>query len=116
MSVHRPSFASIFGVMVRATFSYLSAPSAHFDFDYYVGRHVPLARRLLEPVRIEVDRCISAEERGSAPRCLCVAHLYFTALEDYYRALETHGDELGRDVENYTDAELEILVSELLPL
>jgi uncharacterized protein (TIGR02118 family) len=100
--------------MIRATFSYLSAPSARFDFDYYVGRHVPLARRLLEPVRIEVDRCVSAEERGSAPRSVCVAHLYFATLEDYYGGLETHGDELGRDVPNYTNAELEILVSEIL--
>ncbi|HVW24736.1 MAG TPA: EthD family reductase [Polyangiaceae bacterium] len=100
--------------MIRATFSYLSAPSAHFDFDYYVDRHVPLARRLLEPVRIEVDRCVSAEERGSAPRAVCVAHLYFATLDDYYRGLETHGDALGRDVPNYTNAELEVLVSEIL--
>ena len=100
--------------MIRATFSYLSTPEAHFDFDYYVGRHVPLARRLLEPVRVEVDRCVSAEERGSAPRALCVAHLHFETLEDYYRGLDAHGDELARDVPNYTNAELEILVSEIL--
>lgn len=101
-------------VMIRATFSYLAAPSAHFDFTYYVERHLPLARRLLEPVRVEVDRGVSGEERGSAPRSVCVAHLYFATLEDYYRGLETHGDELGRDVPNYTDADLEILVSELI--
>jgi uncharacterized protein (TIGR02118 family) len=100
--------------MIRATFSYLMAPSAHFDFAYYVERHIPLAQRLLEPVRVEVDRCVSGEERGSAPRCVCVAHLYFATLEDYYRGLERHGDELGSDVPNYTDAELEILVAEII--
>ena len=100
--------------MIRATFSYLAGPSVRFDFTYYVERHMPLARRLLEPVRAEVDRCVSSEERGSAPRCVCVAHLYFTTLEDYHRALESHGDELAGDVPNYTDAELEILVSEII--
>ena len=102
------------GGMIRATFSYLAAPSARFDFTYYVERHIPLARRLLEPTRVEVDRCVSGEERGSAPRYICVAHLYFATLEDYYCGLESHGDELGRDVANYTDTELEILVSEIV--
>jgi uncharacterized protein (TIGR02118 family) len=100
--------------MIRATFSYLAAPSAHFDFTYYVEHHIPLARRLLAPVRVEVDRGVSGEERGTVPRSVCVAHLYFATLDDYYDALATHGDELGRDVPNYTDAELEILVSELI--
>ena len=100
--------------MIRASFSYLSGPSAHFDFGYYVDRHIPLARRLLDPVRLEVDRGVSAEERGSAPRCTCVAHLYFASLDDYYRALDAHGEELGEDMPNYTNAELEILVSEII--
>ena len=100
--------------MIRATFSYLAAPSTHFDFTYYVERHIPLARRLLAPVRVEVDRGVSGEERGTAARCVCVAHLYFATLDDYYDALATHGDELGRDVPNYTDAELEILVGEII--
>lgn len=100
--------------MVRASFSYLSAPSSHFDFTYYVDRHLPLARRLLNPTKIEVDRGVSGEERGSAPRYACVAHLYFASLEDYYTALEAHGEELGEDVPNYTNAELEIQVSEIV--
>jgi uncharacterized protein (TIGR02118 family) len=100
--------------VIRASFSYLSAPSSHFDFAYYVDRHLPLARRLLNPIRIEVDRGVSGEERGSVPRCTCVAHLYFESLEDCYQALETHGEELGHDVPNYTNAALEILVSEII--
>ncbi len=100
--------------MVRATFSYLKSASTRFDFTYYLTHHVPLAKRLLAPVRLEVDRGVSGEERGSEPRCVCVAHLYFATLDDYYAALETHGDELGRDVPNYTDAELEILVTEIV--
>jgi uncharacterized protein (TIGR02118 family) len=100
--------------MVRASFSYLSAPSSHFDFIYYVDRHLPLARRLLNPIKIEVDRGVSGEERGSTPRYTCVAHLYFASLDDYYLALETHGEELGEDMPNYTNAELEIVVSEIV--
>jgi uncharacterized protein (TIGR02118 family) len=100
--------------MVRATFSYLNTPSTHFDFSYYVEQHIPRARGLLNPLRVEVDRCLSGEERGSLPRYICVVYLYFASLEDYLSALSAHGDELGRDVPNYTNAELEVLVSEVI--
>jgi uncharacterized protein (TIGR02118 family) len=100
--------------MVRVAFAYLFAPSVKFDFSYYVDRHLPLARSLLKPVRVEVDRGLSGEERGSVPRYVGVAYLYFEAVEDHYRALEEHGDALGNDVPNYTNAALEICVSEVV--
>lgn len=101
--------------MIRASFLYRSAPEGRFDFDYYVGRHVPLARRLLAEhalLRLEVDRGVSAEERGSTPPYVCAAHLYFASVEHFYIAMDAVGDELGRDVPNYTDLVMDVLVSE----
>jgi uncharacterized protein (TIGR02118 family) len=105
--------------MVRVTIAYLSARATgtHFDFDYYLGTHVPLAKRLLGPsgmTRIEVDRGFSGEERGSAARAVCVAHLLFESAERFYDAMALHGDELALDVPHYTDYDLEIQVSDVL--
>jgi len=103
--------------MVRATFSYLAATGSRFDFDYYLGTHVPLAKRLLGPsgmIRIEVDRGVSGEERGSLARAVCVAHLFFESAERFYEGMALHGDELALDVPRYTDHELETQVSEVV--
>ena len=103
--------------MIRASFLYPTTAGTRFDFDYYLERHVPMARRLLEGlglVKLEVDRGVSGEEPGSAPRYVCVAHLYFETLDAFHRAMETAGDELGADVPNYTDVEIETQVSDIV--
>ena len=103
--------------MIRASFLYPTTAGARFDFDYYLERHVPLARRLLARlglVRLEIDRGVSGEERGSEPRWVCVAHLYFETPEDFHRAMDAAGDELGADVANYTDIPIEVQVSDIV--
>lgn len=103
--------------MIRASFLYPAAPGARFDFGYYLGRHVPFARRVLASqglVRMEIDRGLSGEEPGSAPRYVCAAHLYFASVEAFYAAMAATGDELGRDVQNYTDVDIETQVSEII--
>jgi uncharacterized protein (TIGR02118 family) len=101
--------------VIRASFLYPAG--GRFDFDYYLDRHVPLARRLLGGfglVKLEIDRGLSSEERGSEPRCVCAAHLYFENVEDFYRAMDAVGDELGADVPNYTDIAIEVQVSDIV--
>jgi uncharacterized protein (TIGR02118 family) len=103
--------------VIRASFFYPATPGARFDFEYYLDRHVPLARRLLGDhglVKLEIDRGVSGEELGSEPRWVCVAHLYFESVEDFYRALDAVGDELGADVPNYTDIAIETQVSDIV--
>jgi uncharacterized protein (TIGR02118 family) len=103
--------------MIRASFLYRASPTARFDFGHYLDRHVPFARRVLSEhglVKLEVDRGISGEEAGSAPPYVCAAHLYFASAEAFYGAMAAVGDELGRDVPNYTDAEIETQVSEIV--
>jgi uncharacterized protein (TIGR02118 family) len=103
--------------MIRATVLYPNVPGSRFDFDYYLRTHVPFARTLLGSsglVRLEVDRGVSGEEEGSAPPYTCAAHLYFHSESAFYAAMTAHGEELGSDVERYTDVELSIQVSEIL--
>jgi uncharacterized protein (TIGR02118 family) len=103
--------------MIRASVLYANAPGGRFDFDYYLGTHLPFARGLLGSaglVRIEVDRGVSGEDAGTTARYACVAHLYFETVDAYYAAMAEHGEALGEDVPNYTDLELEIQVSEIV--
>lgn len=103
--------------MIRAVVLYPAAPGHHFDFAYYLARHVPMARELLVPeglVRLEVDRGASGEELGSPPRYVCMASMYFETLEDYERAMARHGESLGADVPNYTNVEPFVQVNEII--
>ena len=103
--------------MIRASFLYAATPGGRFDFDYYLERHVPFARRLLSDaglVRMEIDRGVSGEEPGSLPRYVCAAHLYFESASAFYEAMAACGDALGADVPNYTDVEIETQVSEIV--
>jgi len=103
--------------MIRASVLYPNVPGVRFDFGYYLGTHVPLARELLGSaglIRLEADRGVSGEEPGSPPRFTCVAHLYFESLERFYAAMEAHGEALALDVRRFTDLELEIQVSEIV--
>jgi uncharacterized protein (TIGR02118 family) len=103
--------------MIRATIAYRADTGTRFDLDYYVTRHTPFARQLLSEtglVRLEVDRGVSGEERGSRAPYACATHLYFESAEDFYAAMAAHGDALGDDVPNYTDMALEIQVSEIV--
>jgi len=104
--------------MIRATVFYPAGPGCHFDFDDYLQRHVPFARRLLRDAglrRLEVDRGVSCEEAGTPPRYVCLAHLYFDSADDYARAMALHGDALGADVPRYTNIEPFIQVSDIVP-
>jgi uncharacterized protein (TIGR02118 family) len=103
--------------VIRASFLYPVTSGGRFDFDYYLERHVPFARRLLGGlglVKLEIDRGLSGEEPGSEPRWVCVAHLYFETLEGFYRAMQAAGDELGADMPNYTDLAIDVQVSDIV--
>jgi uncharacterized protein (TIGR02118 family) len=103
--------------VIRASFLYPATPGTRFDFDYYLGQHVPLARRLLAGlglVKLEIDRGVSGEERGSEAPYICTAHLYFETLEGFYSAMDAAGDELGADVPNYTDTAIGVQVSDIV--
>jgi uncharacterized protein (TIGR02118 family) len=103
--------------MIRASISYRTATGTRFDFEYYLGKHVPFTKGLLAQsglVRMEVDRGVSGEERGTAPLYACTAHLYFPSADHFYGAMAAHGDALGEDMPNYTDMELDVQVSEIV--
>src|SRR5581483_7914783 len=66
--------------MVRLSVMYPATPNSRFDWDYYLGPHLVLAKKLLAPyglIRIEVDRGIAAFPPGAALPFHAVGHLFF---------------------------------------
>ena len=103
--------------MVCLTVLYPAAPGSRFDWDYYLGVHMALAHRLLDPqglVRIEIERGIDGFPPGSAAPFHAVARLFFQSARELESALGATAPELIADVPNYTDNATQVQVSEIV--
>ncbi len=104
--------------MICISVLYPNAPGKKFDHSYYAQTHMPLVMDRLKSsglIRYEVDTGLAGGAPGSPPPFACVGRLYFNTIEEFQSALATHGDEILRDVPNYTDIELQIQVSQMTP-
>ena len=103
--------------MIRLSVMYPATPGSSFNWDYYLGGHLALAHRLLDPlglVRIEIDRGIGGFPPGAAAPFHAVGHLFFPTLDDLQSAMGATAMELIADQANYTEAPAQVLVSEVV--
>jgi len=71
--------------------------------------------RSLGLIRYEIDRGLGGGTPGSPAPFTSTGRLYFDTLGDFQNAMAAHGPEILGDVKNYTDIELQIQVSEMIP-
>lgn len=104
--------------MIAVTILYPRAPSARFDFDYYLGTHMKRSVALLGPHMrvISVERGIDPGAPWPAPSYFVICRFICESREAYAAAFLPHAEELQSDVANYTDVTPIIQVSEYLPL
>lgn len=105
--------------MVRLSVLYPSGSGSTFDWKYYLGPHLVLARQLLGPrglVRIEVDRGIGAFPPGTPSHYHALGHLYFETMQDLDNALAATAAELIADQRKYFSGESVVQVSEVVPV
>jgi uncharacterized protein (TIGR02118 family) len=103
--------------MIRFSVLYPATSGSHFHFDYYLGKHLEIAKRLLLPlglVRIEVDRGVAGFPPGSPALYHAIGHLIFPDITTCQSALAATAAELIADVPNYTDSQAVIQVSEIV--
>ena len=105
---------------IRAT--YIPREDMHFDRDYYVKTHIPLAKELIDgrinylQMRVEFD--MSDLMQGDELHSPCVMDLLVETEEDVnnFRAFMASEDviPLAQDASNYTNCEAEWTVAEVV--
>jgi uncharacterized protein (TIGR02118 family) len=98
--------------MVRVTAFYRWRDGAAFDHEYYVARHMTLARDLLKPLglrRLESDRVIATPTQVGD--LVAATHAYFDGIPEARGALAAVGKTLLDDVPHYTTLVPEITFS-----
>lgn len=103
--------------MIRLSVMYPATPGSRFDWDYYLGPHCELARRLLTPrglVRIEIDRGIGSLPPGAPPPYHAVGHLFFRTMAELESALEATAGEFVADERNYASVPSVLQISEVV--
>ena len=91
--------------MIRITAVYPNGADSHFDADYYGGRHLALAERLLRPhglTGVEVSLGVSALD-GTPPPYWAIGTMLFASVQAFTAAMEACGEELMADGANYTN-------------
>ena len=103
--------------MIRLNILYPSTPGSRFDMDYYLGKHMPMSKRLLGEVckDIRIERGIAGAEPGAPPTYIVCCHMQFESLDAFMARWALHGETLASDIQNYTDVQPVIQFSEPLP-
>ena len=103
--------------MIRVSVLYPNEAGKKFDLDYYANTHMELVRQKYGSfgmIRLEIDKGIGTAEPGQSAPFIATGHLYFNSVEDFRKALATHGPEMMGDIPNYTNIEPQIQISEIV--
>ena len=103
--------------MIRVSVMYPAPPGSNFNWAYYLGPHLELAKKLLHPrglLRTEVDRVVSGLPPGTRPPYHAVGHLFFRTMEEMQSALMATAAEFIADERNYTDTPSVVQISEVV--
>jgi uncharacterized protein (TIGR02118 family) len=103
--------------MIRVSVLYPGREGARFDHTYYKDKHMPLVQQRLGTlglVRTEIDRGVAGGTPNAPAPYSCIGHLYFNSVDDFKKAMGTHGKEIMADVPNYTDITPQVQISEIV--
>ncbi len=102
--------------MIRLNILYPKTPGSHFNLDYYLGTHMPMAKRLFGDVlkEITLEHGMAGVEPDSPPTYIMSCHMRFESIEAFMEAWALIGEQLGVDIPNYTDVNPVIQFSEIV--
>ena len=99
--------------MIRVSILYPKTPTSHFDFDYYLKTHMPMAQKLLGAALkgLSVERGLAGAAPNSPPAYAAMCHLLFDSVDEFKAAFLPHAETLQNDMKNYTNVETVIQFS-----
>lgn len=103
--------------MIRLNILYPNTPGSHFDLDYYLGTHMPMAKHLFGDVlkEITLEHGMAGVEPDSPPTYIMSCHMRFESIEAFMGAWSRIGVQLGGDIPNYSDVAPVIQFSRIIP-
>jgi len=101
--------------MIKVSVLYPNAPSARFDMNYYVTRHMPMVRDRCAPAcrSIAAEGGIGGGEPGSQAPYIAAGHLTFDSVAAFQEAFTPHAAEILGDIPNYTNIKPIIQIAEI---
>lgn len=103
--------------MVNISSIYPVHPGYRFDFDYYLGIHMPMSIAHLSSARgfkgVSVERGVDLDDPRIASSFVAMCHYYFETLDDFMAAFTPHAQDLQADIAYYTDIQPIIQINEV---
>lgn len=102
--------------MVKVTILYPNSEGKKFDMDYYSTKHMPMIASLLgDSLKMyEIDKGIAGRTPQDPIPYLAIGYLYFDRLSAFQNSFRPHADKIRGDVQNYTDIQPVLQISEVL--
>lgn len=101
--------------MIKVTVLYPAAEGKKFDMDYYTNKHIPMLKSTLgEALKlVTFDKGIAGGAPGASAPFVVICYLYFDSVPAYQGAMSVNGAKIRGDVQNYTDIQPVIQISEV---
>ncbi len=101
--------------MITVTVFYPSKDGAKFDMSYYLGKHIPMVKKLLGPALkgVVVEQGVGGGAPGTKAAYAVLCHLRFDSVEAFQAAFGPHAAQVEADVRNYASVAPVIQVSEV---
>ena len=101
--------------MIKVSVLYSNEEGKSFDMEYYVNRHMPMVQEKLGAAcrGVAAEQGLSGGEPGSPAPYIAMGHMYFDTVEAFLDSFGPHAQSIGADLQNYTEIQPVIQVSEV---
>jgi uncharacterized protein (TIGR02118 family) len=101
--------------MIKVTVLYPNKPGSHFDADYYINVHMPMAIELMGPALkgVSAEIGLAGGAPGQPAPYAAIAAFTCESVEAFSEAFTPHTQQLMSDIPNYTDIQPVLQMSEI---
>ncbi|WP_405368900.1 EthD family reductase [Nonlabens sp. Asnod2-A12] len=102
--------------MIKVSVMYPNSKDVKFDTEYYKNNHLPMvANKLGDALKgLELDLGIASKTPGELAPYVVIAHLKFDDVASFQAAFGPHAAVFAADVENYSNVQADLQISELV--